>query len=71
MKDEPIAQQDFLRKAMETLGMTRDEFCERIGAKRRRLDNWLLPSSSKEFREMDEMAWKFIREILEGKKNTR
>lgn len=45
--------------------MTRDEFAERIGTTRRRLDNWLLPATSKGFREMDEIAWKFISEILE------
>jgi aspartate carbamoyltransferase catalytic subunit len=49
---------------MGTLDMTRDQFADRIGTSRRRLDNWLLPSDSKGFREMDEMAWKFIREIL-------
>jgi aspartate carbamoyltransferase catalytic subunit len=49
---------------MAALGMTRDQFSDRIGTSRRRLDNWLLPSDSKGFREMDEMARKFIREIL-------
>ncbi len=61
---EPIAQQKFLREAMVALSMTRDEFAARIGASRRRLDNWLLPTESAGYREMDEMAWKFIREIL-------
>lgn len=61
---KPISQQKFLREAMAALDMTRDEFASRIGASRRRLDNWLLPSESEGFREMDEMAWKFIREIL-------
>lgn len=60
-----VPQQEFLRDAMALLGMTRDEFAVRIGTSRRRLDNWLLPSDSKGFREMDEMAWKFIREILQ------
>lgn len=64
MNDRPIAQQAFLRGAMTNLNMTRDEFAERIGTTRRRIDNWLLPADSKGFREMDEMAWKFIREIL-------
>jgi len=64
-KSTPITQQKFLRQAMETLGMTREQFAERIGAKKRGLDNWLLPSDSKEFRAMPEMAWKFIREILQ------
>jgi hypothetical protein len=68
MNERPIAQQEFLRDAMTTLNMTRDEFAERIGTTRRRIDNWLLPSDSKGFREMDEMAWKFIREILKHKR---
>jgi aspartate carbamoyltransferase catalytic subunit len=64
MISKPIPQQEFLRDAMATLDMTRDQFADRIGTSRRRLDNWLLPSDSKGFREMDEMAWKFIREVL-------
>lgn len=64
-KDLPQEQQDFLRHAMDVLGMTRGEFAERIGAKKRALDNWLLPSNSAEFRAMPDMAWKFIREILD------
>jgi aspartate carbamoyltransferase catalytic subunit len=67
MSDPTIAQQEFLRNAMAMLNMTRDQFAERIGTTRRRIDNWLLPSNSKGFREMDAMAWKFIREILKGK----
>jgi hypothetical protein len=58
------SQQDFLRDAMAALGLTREQFAERIGAKKRALDNWLLPGDSKEFRAMPVMAWKFIREIL-------
>ena len=64
-KDLPHTQQDFLRHAMEVLGMTREAFAERIGTKKRTLDNWLLPSGSVEFRAMPDMAWKFIREILQ------
>lgn len=64
MTSRPIPQQEFLRDAMAALDMTREQFADRIGTSRRRLDNWLLPADSKGFREMDEMAWKFIREIL-------
>jgi hypothetical protein len=64
----PKSQQDFLRETMATLGLTREQFAERIGAKKRGLDNWLLPSESKEFRAMPDMAWKFIREILANQK---
>ena len=62
------SQQAFLRDAMATLEYTREQFAERIGTKKRTLDNWLLPSDSREFREMPDMAWKFIREILEHDK---
>jgi transcriptional regulator with XRE-family HTH domain len=67
MTSKAIPQQDFLRDAMAALNMTRDQFADRIGASRRRLDNWLLPSGSKEFRKMDDMAWKFIQEILNNR----
>lgn len=52
---------------MKDLGMSRAEFAERIGAEERRLENWLLPTGSKGFREMDELVWKFIREILKSR----
>ena len=68
--EQTIAQQEFLRNAMTQLNMSRDEFANRIGTNRRRLDNWLLPSESSGFREMDEMAWKFIREILQNTKKS-
>lgn len=64
MTSKPVPQQEFLRDAMATLEMTRDQFADRIGTSRRRLDNWLLPSDSTGFREMDQMAWKFVSEIL-------
>lgn len=60
----PKTQQEFLRDAMQTLGMTRPQFAERIGTKARTLDNWLLPSESNEFRSMPDMVWKFVAEIL-------
>ncbi len=69
-KAVPKSQQDFLREAMTTLGLTREQFADRIGVGKRGLDNWLLPSESKEFRAMPEMARKFIREILEHHKQS-
>jgi len=65
MTKKPLSQQEFLRDAMHRLGMTREQFAERIGTAKRRVDNWLVPSESKEFREMDAIVWKFVREILE------
>lgn len=60
-------QQDFLRHAMSELSMTREQFAERIGTKKRALDNWLLSPDSNECRTMPDMAWKFVREILENR----
>jgi len=57
-------QQDFLRDAMQCLSMTRQVFANRIGASKRALDNWLLPTDSKGFRPMPETVWTLIREIL-------
>jgi len=59
------AQQDFLRDAMLRLNMTRQKFADRIGASKRALDNWLLPTDSKGFRPMPETVWTLIREILQ------
>jgi hypothetical protein len=49
--------------------MTRDEFAERIGTKKRTLDNWLLLPDSSEYRNMPDMAWKFVQEILANYEN--
>ena len=62
--NQNLPQQEFLRDAMSRLNMTREQFADRLGTSKRRLDNWLLPSTSKGFREMDEVVWKFVREIL-------
>jgi hypothetical protein len=40
-------------------------FAERSGTKNRTLDNWLSPELS-ENRNMPDMAWKFVREVLEN-----
>ena len=64
-----LTQQEFLRVAMVTLGLTREQFAARLGTSKRRVDNWLLPSESKEFRSMDDMVWNFVREILKNEQN--
>lgn len=61
-------QQDFLRAAMAELGMTREAFSGRLGCARRTLDKWLLPTTSKDAREMDETIWNLVREILAHEK---
>lgn len=64
-----LTQQEFLRQAMTTLGLTREQFAKRLGTSKRRVDNWLLPTDSKEFRSMDDMVWNFVREILSNNQN--
>jgi hypothetical protein len=60
-----MTQPDFLREAMATLNMTRDQFCERLGCAQRTLDKWLLPSDSNDFRTMGETIWVLVREVIE------
>ncbi|RMP38529.1 hypothetical protein ALO95_200056 [Pseudomonas syringae pv. antirrhini] len=59
-----VSQQDFLRDAMQQLGMTRDQFCKRISVPRKTFDKWLAPEGSKECRAMPEIAWSYVRDIL-------
>lgn len=53
---------------MAQLGMTRAAFAGRIGCAGRTLDKWLLPATSKDFRNMDETIWVLVREILAHEK---
>lgn len=61
----PLAQALFLLDAMNRLGMTRDDFAERIGVSKRCLAKWMARHGTSEFRQMPHMAWRFISEILE------
>ena len=63
-KKTKITQQEFLRKAMRELGMTRQEFADRIECTKRRLDSWLLPTESEQCRTLDPSIKQFIKEIL-------
>lgn len=63
-----IPQQDFLRDAMQRLSMTRKELAERLSTPERRLNNWLLPTTSAGYRELDPTIWQFIREIVAAHK---
>ncbi|WP_396334121.1 transcriptional regulator [Burkholderia anthina] len=66
-KNKPLSQGDFLRDAMKRLGMkTIDEFAERLGTPKRTLENWLASPDSSSYRTMPEIAWKFVREILQN-----
>ena len=69
VKKKTMSQQEFLRDAMKQLGMTRQQFADRLGLTSvYRLNNWLLPSESSGFRELDPVIWQFVREILVAEK---
>ncbi|AIY44130.1 Aspartate carbamoyltransferase [Collimonas arenae] len=61
-----IDQQTFLRDAMRRLNLTRENFSDRIGIRKRALDTWILPETSGEFRVMPDIVTKFVSEILHG-----
>lgn len=60
-----LAQALFLVDAMNLLGMTRDDFAERISVSKRCLAKWMARHGTSEFRQMPNMAWRFIGEILQ------
>lgn len=63
-KQSTQPQQMFLREAMATLGMTRAEFALRISVPMKTLDKWMAPSETSDFRNMPEVVWAYVREIL-------
>lgn len=67
----PIPQQDFLRDAMQRLSMTRKQLAARLSTSERRLNNWLLPTTSAGYRELDPTIWQFIREIVAAHEETK
>lgn len=62
-------QQDFLRGAAKTLGLTQKELAARMGAKWTTFLKWLQPTETKSnYRDMPDVAWQLVREILEHEK---
>jgi aspartate carbamoyltransferase catalytic subunit len=53
-------QQEMLRAHMVALRLTREQFANQLGVKKRALETWLLPESSKECRRMPEAIWQLI-----------
>ncbi|WP_432263033.1 transcriptional regulator [Cupriavidus sp. TMH.W2] len=64
----PVAQrgpqQQFLHEAMTELQLGRVAFAERFGMTKRALDNWLMPSGSTGYRDMPQLAWRYVGEVL-------
>ena len=50
---------------MHRLGLTRAGFAQRISVPEKTLDKWLAPSDTSDFRNMPDVVWAYVREILE------
>jgi predicted transcriptional regulator len=64
IKPQPQTQQAFLRHAIKELGLTVDEFCNRISVPPKTFEKWLATDSAKNHRNMPAIAWSYIDEIL-------
>lgn len=64
-----LPQQEFLRDAMHRLALTRAGFARRISVPEKTLDKWLAPSETSDFRNMPDVVWAYIREILQWETN--
>jgi len=67
--DKNIPQQEFLRRAMDELGMTRELFAKRINVAEKTLDKWLAPNGTSDFRKMPDIAWSYTIDILSWLRN--
>lgn len=62
---KPKSQQAFLLEAMQRMGMEHDQFARRLGASRRRLDDWLKSTGEPGSIELDPVIWTFVRELVD------
>jgi hypothetical protein len=63
-----LSQQEFLRSSAKKLGLTQVDMAKRMCAPWNTYKKWQLPSESENFREMPEIAWQLVREILAHEK---
>lgn len=61
-------QEEFLRDAANTLDLTQKELAGRMCAPWETFRKWLMPIGSTSYREMPEVAWQMVREILAHEK---
>ncbi|WP_080430186.1 transcriptional regulator [Burkholderia ubonensis] len=57
-------QQEFLREAMQALGLTRAAFATRISVPEKTLNKWLASANTGDYRNMPDVVWAYVREIL-------
>lgn len=61
-------QQEFLRQSAKSLGLSQTGLAKRMCAPWNTYKKWQLPSESENYREMPEIAWQLVREILAHEK---
>lgn len=61
-------QSDFLRSTAQSLNLSDQAFCERMGASWPTFQKWLLPATSVGYLEMPATAWQLVREIIAHEK---
>ena len=61
-------QQEFLRSAADTLQLTQKALAQRMGAPYTTFKKWLMPNDSENHRDMPEIAWQLVREIVAHEK---
>lgn len=61
---ESINQQQFLRDAMATLKLSREQMSQTLGCSQRGLDKWLLPNESQDFRAMSPQVITQVKTLL-------
>jgi hypothetical protein len=59
-----VSREEFLRDAIQRSGLTRAGFAKRISVWEKTLDKWLAPAETSDFRNMPDVVWAYIREIL-------
>lgn len=63
-----LTQQEFLRQSATSLGLSQTGLAKRMCAPWNTFKKWQLPNESENFREMPEIAWQLVREILAHEK---
>jgi len=59
------SQQEFLRESALMLGLTEQGLSQRMRAPWETFEAWLMPSDAEKYRDMPEIAWQLVREIVE------
>lgn len=66
-----LAQQDFLKAAKDELGLTWDDLAAKAGITARALKTYRMPDTSKDYRNMPDLARAAVSRLLEDRRRRR